>query len=235
VGGYADSYAEDDPSALTDFQGVLEPYGTWRDDPTVGWVWLPDPTAVGPGFQPYVTAGRWTYDGGWTWVSQYPWGWLPFHYGRWVWLRGLGWAWVPGRQYAGAWVDWRAGGGYVGWAPTPPRWIWRGGVAVASPYVPPPAYFFSRREDLFSGQLAPRVVTGPSYYNRTTPYVQTAPPAYRSNPRATYAGPPPSALGIPSTRVVAPPAGDPNLSRAQTYAHPSTAPRQQPPPARRVR
>jgi hypothetical protein len=131
----ADETADTDPSALPQFQKPLEPYGTWVDDPTYGTVWVPNAEAVGPDFAPYETAGHWalTEDDQWTWVSDYPWGWAPFHYGRWLWIDGRGWAWIPGGVYAPAWVVWRTGvydEAYVGWAPMPPVWCWRGGVAV---------------------------------------------------------------------------------------------------------
>jgi hypothetical protein len=224
---YAEGYAENDPRALVDFQDVLGAYGTWRDDPAYGTVWVPSPSAVGPRFQPYVTAGRWTYDDGqWTWLSDYPWGWVPFHYGRWAWIGDAGWAWVPGRQYAGAWVDWRVGDGYVGWAPLPPQWIWRGGVAETAPYVAStPTYFFAPREAVFAPRIARRVVSGPAYVDRTVPFVQQAPPAYApSYQRPAYVGPAPSTLGIPPARVVRPPAVDAQLARARIFARPSTAP-----------
>jgi hypothetical protein len=210
-------YEDADPSALTDFRDALAPYGTWREDPAYGLVWVP---AVGPDFRPYVTAGRWTYDGGWTWLSDYPWGWVPFHYGRWVWVDGVGWEWIPGRKYAGAWVDWRVGGDYVGWAPLPPEWVWRDGIATSVAVAPPAPYFFSRRDNVFAGRVAPYVVTGNAYVSRTVPYRQVAPPAYTGR---TYAGPPPAALGIQSWQVPVPPQRDYGLTRARTFARPSTA------------
>src|SRR5690606_41074587 len=30
------------------------------------------------------------------------------------------WAWIPGYEWGPAWVDWRSGGGYYGWAPMSP-------------------------------------------------------------------------------------------------------------------
>jgi len=53
-------------------------------------------------------------------VSDYPWGWGPFHYGRWFYDDYYGWAWVPGPEWGPAWVAWRSGGGYYGWAPLGP-------------------------------------------------------------------------------------------------------------------
>jgi hypothetical protein len=254
----AASYAETDPRALTDFRGVLDAYGNWVDDPTYGTVWVPSSSEVGSAFQPYLTAGRWAYDGGWTWLSEYPWGWVPFHYGRWAWISNLGWAWVPGRTYSGAWVDWRLGNGYVGWAPLPPRWTWHGGMPVALETRQNLRFVFSRQEDIFAPRIVGQVVSGPAYVNRTAPYVQVAPPvrtlelegrefgpkrepAYRT--RAVL-GPTPTALGIPSLHVFRPTAGDPGLVQARRYATPApprpnlpsrVPPTRVPPPARRVR
>ncbi len=72
----------------------LDRYGTWRDVPTYGSVWIP--TAVQPGWAPYTT-GSWTLDPiyGWTWVDTAPWGWAPYHHGRWVFVDRY-WGWAPG-------------------------------------------------------------------------------------------------------------------------------------------
>jgi len=80
---------------------------------------------------------------GWTWVSDYSWGWAPFHYGRWIVIVGHGWCWVPGTIWGPAWVAWRAGDGFVGWAPLPPR-----GVSVAVTYGGHSGWRFSRAADL---------------------------------------------------------------------------------------
>jgi hypothetical protein len=50
---YPDTYADTDPSALTDVRGVLDPYGSWYDDPTCGTVWLPSADVVGADFLNY--------------------------------------------------------------------------------------------------------------------------------------------------------------------------------------
>jgi len=55
-----------------------------------------------------------------TWVSDYEWGWAPFHYGRWHHSSRRGWIWVPDTRWGPAWVSWRSGGGYYGWAPLGP-------------------------------------------------------------------------------------------------------------------
>ena len=120
-----------DPAAYRDFQDTLAPYGQWVETAQYGQVWQPSAAVVGSDFSPYYSGGRWQLtDYGWTWVSDYNWGWAPFHYGRWITLGGQGWAWVPGRVWGPAWVHWRTGGGYAGWAPLPPR-----GVRIASPMM----------------------------------------------------------------------------------------------------
>jgi len=100
------------------FYDDLDPYGTWVSDPQYGNVWVPD---AEDGFRPYATRGHWVVtDYGNTWVSDYQWGWAPFHYGRWRYDDYYGWEWIPGHEWAPAWVSWRHGGGYYGWAPLQP-------------------------------------------------------------------------------------------------------------------
>src|ERR1700754_2358178 len=101
-----------------EFYDELDPYGTWVNDPTYGNVWIPD---AEDGFRPYANNGHWVVtDYGNTWVSEYPWGWATFHYGRWRYDDYYGWEWIPGHEWAPAWVSWRSGGGYYGWAPLSP-------------------------------------------------------------------------------------------------------------------
>lgn len=97
------------------FYDQLSPYGQWVNNPSYGYVWIPD---VGEDFAPYSTAGHWVFtDYGWTWMSDYEWGWAPFHYGRWNFDNSYGWFWVPDNQWGPAWVTWRSADGYYGWAP----------------------------------------------------------------------------------------------------------------------
>lgn len=93
----------------------LDEYGTWKDTPDYGPVWVP--TSVAPDWAPY-SYGNWMWENpwGWTWVDYYPWGFAPFHYGRWVSWGGY-WGWAPGPYwvrpwYAPALVAWWGG----------PRW-----------------------------------------------------------------------------------------------------------------
>ncbi|GAB3900208.1 hypothetical protein GCM10028803_22660 [Larkinella knui] len=101
------------------FYDELAPYGQWSQNPTYGQVWTPD---VPGDFQPYATNGHWAVtEYGNTWVSDYDWGWAPFHYGRWQFDDYYGrWIWIPDTQWGPAWVSWRTGGGYYGWAPLGP-------------------------------------------------------------------------------------------------------------------
>lgn len=100
------------------FYNELSPYGSWFNHDSYGYVWLPN---VDRDFTPYLTNGYWTVTQyGNTWVSDYEWGWAPFHYGRWYYDDFYGWLWIPDTTWAPAWVVWRNGGGYYGWAPMMP-------------------------------------------------------------------------------------------------------------------
>src|SRR5580658_10161803 len=110
--------APGDSASFQTFYDSLGSQGTWIQSSDYGYVWQPEITD--PDWAPY-TEGHWVYtDDGWTWVSGEPWGWATYHYGRWVNLDGIGWCWVPGYTWAPAWVSWRYGDGYCGWAPLPP-------------------------------------------------------------------------------------------------------------------
>jgi hypothetical protein len=115
--------------AVRYFRDDLGPHGRWFRVPRYGWAWRP--YGVAAHWRPY-TRGRWIdTDYGWTWVSDEPWGWAPYHYGRWAWdEQNDGWIWIPGRCWSPAWVDWREGDGYLGWAPLPPAAVWRRGVGI---------------------------------------------------------------------------------------------------------
>ncbi len=119
------------------FYDQLSPYGNWINYPGYGYVWMPN---AGPDFRPYSTNGNWIYtDAGWTWASNYSWGWAPFHYGRWFYEDGYGWMWMPGNEWAPAWVSWRGSGDYYGWAPIGPRIS----ADVALNSYTPPAYYWN--------------------------------------------------------------------------------------------
>ncbi len=105
-----------------DFRPALAPYGRWQQHPRWGEVWIP--SRVTRDWRPY-TNGHWVYtdDWGWYWIAnadEDDWGWVAYHYGRWVFDRNFGWVWVRGDEWGPAWVDWRQGSEYIGWAPLPP-------------------------------------------------------------------------------------------------------------------
>ncbi|AWG25775.1 DUF6600 domain-containing protein [Flavobacterium kingsejongi] len=113
--------AQDPGSATVTYQTFydnLSPYGTWIDYPNYGHVWNP---RVEGDFRPYNTNGRWiSSQEGWTWASDYNWGWAPFHYGRWLYDDLYGWLWIPGYEWSPAWVTWGTVDNYYCWAPLMP-------------------------------------------------------------------------------------------------------------------
>lgn len=110
------------------FYDRLRPYGSWVTVEEYGQVWVPG--GVGPDWRPYVD-GHWVYtEDGWLWISDYEWGWAPFHYGRWTRHARYRWVWIPGTVWAPAWVAWRHGDDVVGWAPLGPRARWQNGVGL---------------------------------------------------------------------------------------------------------
>jgi hypothetical protein len=120
VTGFEAGYSEDPYEDLA-------PYGFWVEVASYGSVWCPN---VSSAWQPY-TVGYWAYtDDGWFWVSEDPWGSLPYHYGRWAFDSDYGWIWVPGDIWAPAWVAWRYGSGWAGWAPLPPDVSWQPQVGL---------------------------------------------------------------------------------------------------------
>jgi len=253
VGADNNEYTDTDPSALTEFRPALEGHGQWVDDPTYGTVWTPSEAEVGTDFVPYQTAGHWTYsdDTNYVWVSDYSWGWAPFHYGRWAHVN-RGWGWIPGRTYSGAWVTWRTGGigyDYIGWAPAGPEWYWYNGYAAAWTFGYTPYYGYCNRGYFYDRHLGPYVVRGREYDNHTRPYVASASAGggggggggagaggrVAANPSvggsggtgriaaSPTVGPRPSEVGMKPESVVAPPRDNAGLAHARALASPSTA------------
>lgn len=106
---------------LQTFYDELTPYGEWIFTPDYGYAWRPY-MDYNEDFRPYATNGRWVYTHyGWTWASDYRWGWAAFHYGRWFYDDYLGWMWTPGYEWAPAWVTWGTYDNCYAWAPMGPR------------------------------------------------------------------------------------------------------------------
>lgn len=143
----------------------LSPYGTWAQYDPYGWVWYPN--NVPPDWRPY-TMGRWvdTDDYGWMWVSDDPWGWATDHYGRWLLTDDYGWIWIPGYIWGPAWVAWRSGGGYIGWAPLPPwvGWDWQFGLTLGAydfDDLPWPWWSFVGDDDFLDVRLHEHIIIAP--------------------------------------------------------------------------
>jgi hypothetical protein len=127
----------------------LNQYGSWRQVPDYGEIWVPGNVAAG--WAPYQE-GRWSWvdPWGWTWVDDAPWGFAPFHYGRWAHVNGF-WGWCPGPVavapvYAPALVAWVGfgglgisvgvgGGDSVGWFPLGPRDVYIPSYRASQSYV----------------------------------------------------------------------------------------------------
>lgn len=127
------------------FYNELSPFGRWVSHPQHGRIWYP---AVHADFSPYGTDGYWAYtDAGWTWISDFSWGWAPFHYGRWLLDVNLGWGWVPDYEWSPGWVVWKRAIGFYGWAPIGP------GIGIdfafSSGYALPNNYWHFIREQDF--------------------------------------------------------------------------------------
>jgi hypothetical protein len=79
----------------------LNYYGSFSDVGGCGMMWRPH--LANAAFDPYGS-GVWSwYPGqGYTWVSLYPWGWMPFHSGSWDYCpAGGGWGWRPQGTWRG--------------------------------------------------------------------------------------------------------------------------------------
>jgi len=127
--------------AESDFYQPLTPMGRWVDAAGYGRVWIPGGVAVD--WRPYSN-GHWERtEAGWFWASDEPWAWATYHYGRWDYTPDYGWYWIPQTQWAPAWVAWRSGGDYVGWAPLPPPVRYERGIRIEGEVqIEPRSYVF---------------------------------------------------------------------------------------------
>lgn len=116
------------------FYDALDPYGDWVQIDRYGYAFRPN-AGRDPRWRPY-TDGGWVHtEYGWTWRSEEPFGWATYHYGRWARVPRLGWMWIPGTEWGPAWVSWRRGHDYIGWAPLPPEaWSSNGFNAAVDSY-----------------------------------------------------------------------------------------------------
>ncbi|NML48430.1 hypothetical protein HHL11_32085 [Ramlibacter sp. G-1-2-2] len=122
----------------------LDDYGSWRDAPGYGHVWIP--SRVEAGWAPYRD-GHWAWvdPWGWTWIDDAPWGFASSHYGRWARVSDQ-WAWVPGPAsdtpvYAPALVAFvdvlaasAASAPAVAWFPLAPQEVYRPAYPASREY-----------------------------------------------------------------------------------------------------
>src|SRR5438046_6964590 len=133
------------PTVSVDFfYDALAPYGDWVEVEGYGYCFRPTVSLEDAAWRPY-TEGSWVYtDAGWSWESDEDFGWATYHYGRWFLLGGT-WFWRPGAVWGAAWVSWRTGDDYIGWAALPPEAEWRPdegfGSYVEVDYNIGPAYY----------------------------------------------------------------------------------------------
>ncbi len=198
------AHAQASVSVTADFRIALEPYGGWRHHRRFGDVWVPANRARD--WRPY-TVGHWVYtnDYGWYWVTddqEADWGWITYHYGRWYRDADYGWFWIPNDVWGPAWVDWRYGDQYVGWAPEPPDeivvevqdepayWCFVGAGDLIAPSIAAVLLPFDRRAEFFRRTALvnrPVMMRGPDRHFAVNPGI---PPgniaAIRGRPLPTY-------------------------------------------------
>jgi hypothetical protein len=106
--GATKNYSQSSNPAWND----LDANGNWYNVPGQGNIWSPY-DASNVGWDPYGN-GNWGYSPGfgYTWISGYPWGYLPYQCGMWNWYDSFGWGWAPGMGGCNPW--WFGGGGYYG-------------------------------------------------------------------------------------------------------------------------
>lgn len=125
--GFLQSSRADTDITFQDFYDALSPDGDWVELEEYGYCWRP---FVDDHWRPY-TDGQWVYtDAGYTWLSNEPWGWATYHYGRWTKVKNWGWVWVPGYEWGPAWVSWRTNDDYIGWAALPPEAVWEPSAGI---------------------------------------------------------------------------------------------------------
>jgi hypothetical protein len=131
------------------FAQELAAWGTWTPDTTYGVRWCPRAEVAGAGFQPYRSGGHWGVTdapigsaplGTPLWRSDEAGSWrdLTTHRGWWISRDDApaAWCWVPGVEESAGNVVWRAGDGFVGWAPEPPYWVaWDDEAEEALPWT----------------------------------------------------------------------------------------------------
>ena len=141
----------------------LAQYGAWNYFSGYGFGW--QPFGCSTAFTPFLY-GQWVYyqSLGWTWLSDEPWGWLPYHFGSWGFAAGCGWFWLPGgfNYWNAAPVRGMRRGKTIGWIPRPLPPRITSSHALEVPALPTEHMVVSGGDRIggkFNGHF---VVTGPS-------------------------------------------------------------------------
>lgn len=185
AGDYTNPGYENQYVSYADFYTNLAPYGQWIEDEHYGFVWSPN---VDNTFRPYYTNGRWAQtDYGNTWISDYPWGWAPFHYGRWTFDSYYGWLWIPGSLWGPAWVSWRSGTGTFGWAPLSPEFEFSE-KEIKAYHCPKDWWVMLPAKYLYGGNYY-RYLTGPFGNSTVLKGTSIADNTYTSNSNIFVGGP----------------------------------------------
>jgi hypothetical protein len=149
----------------SDFYEPLSPYGRWEVIGSYGRCWVP--SRVDRDWRPYSNGYWQRTDAGWYWASDEPWAWAAYHYGRWDSSPQYGWYWVPQTQWAPAWVSWRQGGGYVGWAPLRPS------ARFGGRDVTPRGYVFVQERQFLEPVRPTTVIVNNTVINNTVNITKT--------------------------------------------------------------
>ena len=153
---YADNTGNPGPRVGYGLQD-LNYYGSYFMAPGYGYAWQPYGFANSMlGFDPY-SMGAWIFSPGlgYSFASQYPWGWLPYHYGSWAFLGGgIGWAWIPGGGYGSGWY----GNGFHATpvvTKAPPGWTAPTAPAVVAGQSPKPTVMVGKANSAASAPSIP--------------------------------------------------------------------------------
>ncbi len=110
----------------------------------------------------------WTNDYGWYWLSNEPFGWITYHYGRWYDDDYYGWVWMPDDVWGPAWVEWRYDDDYIGWAPLPPyaTFTISLGMRLTIHWIAPVHYWNFVRHHRFGSVIRYRDITSVEHTRR---------------------------------------------------------------------
>jgi hypothetical protein len=171
------------------FYSSLDQFGEWIQLEPQYYVWRPLNTS--PDWRPYYYGHwAWTPDG-WYWVSDEPWAWAAYHYGRWYFDRHYGWVWMPGYDWAPAWVEWRYSDAMVGWAPLGPYAVFRLGFGIhySRSWVTPHSYWCFVDMQYMGGPLLHRHIHNMHYNSRYLGFTRSVEGVRYENDRIINRGP----------------------------------------------